>query len=67
MIPYPCTRFPCPSPGCEHCDPLILSLPLPDTTLPPYRPGWECPRCHKINARGVAECDCEPRKKEGEK
>lgn len=66
MIPQACTRFPCPSPGCEHCDPLIMSLPVPDTAPPPYRPNWECPRCHKINARGVEVCDCSQDKREGE-
>lgn len=22
--------------------------------------GWECPRCHKINAFWVRQCDCPP-------
>lgn len=65
-MPYVCGRFPCPSPGCEHCDPLIMSLPVPDITPPPYRPGWECPRCHKSDAPRVVTCDCSPDKREGE-
>lgn len=22
--------------------------------------GWECPRCHKINAPWITNCDCRP-------
>ena len=27
--------------------------------------GWECPRCHKIHAPSVKECDCKPAEAEG--
>jgi len=26
----------------------------------PIAQGWECPRCHRINAPSVKQCTCEP-------
>jgi hypothetical protein len=32
-----------------------------DFYQPRPQQGWECPRCHRINAPFVAQCTCEPR------
>lgn len=67
---YVCGRYPCPSPGCPHCDPdQRTALPGSWPRYPgqfPVAPllGWECPRCHKVHAPWLPSCDCAPPKRE---
>lgn len=37
---------------CQHCP----MRPQSYFTVPTM--GWECPRCHKINAPTVTQCNC---------
>lgn len=37
--------------------PMIVPMPQ---SIPQ---GWECPRCHRINAPSVTQCPCRPRAK----
>lgn len=61
---YVCGQYPCPSPGCPHCDPVLTRQPpFPWNTAPPPGPtaprlGWECPHCHKVHAPWVPACEC---------
>jgi len=43
---------------------------VPPVFPQPYYPmdvtmkGWECPRCHRINAPSVSQCTCGPKAKD---
>jgi len=41
---------------CWSCRNASLQPP----TCPIIGYGWECPRCHKINAPWMSSCDCPP-------
>ncbi len=49
--------------GCRMTGDVECGLSKPEPSLTPTNgnlSAWECPRCHKINAFWVRQCDCPP-------
>lgn len=37
-----------------------VRCPIHNSNLPTLPTGWICPRCGKVHAPTVTECDCQP-------